>query len=125
MTIEELKKEYQSVRAPSTAMTEAVGRFEFHHTQGRRGGIPLPAWSLVALIVFGIVMVPKMMEQASEAAQLGTELSLTELTMPVGPAMPSMTSVSTPSGAAFVVPQNQTSFSPALLPTLSLKMETI
>ncbi|MCZ6641783.1 MAG: hypothetical protein O7F71_09435 [Gammaproteobacteria bacterium] len=106
-------------------MTEAVGRFEFHHTQGRRGVIPLPAWSLVALIVFGIVMVPKMMEQASEAAQLGTELSLTELTMPVGPAMPSMTSVSTPSGAAFVVPQNQTSFSPALLPTLSLKMETI
>ncbi len=104
MSIEELKKEYRSVRAPQAAMPEAVGRFEIRHTRGSPGGISLTAWSLVAMFVLGVVMVPKLMEQSQQAVSI-TELSLTELTMPVGPAMPSMTGLSTPSGVEFSIPQ--------------------
>ncbi len=103
MSIEELKKEYRSVRAPRTAMPEAVGRFEIRHTQGSPR-ISLTAWSLAAMIVLGVVMLPKLMEQSPQAVPI-TELSLTELTMPVGPAMPSMTGLSTPSAVEFFIPQ--------------------
>ncbi len=103
MSIEELKKEYRSVRAPRTAMPEAVGRFEIRDTRGSPR-ISLTAWSLAAMIVLGVVMLPKLMEQSPQAVPV-TELSLTELTMPVGPAMPSMTGLSTPSAVEFFIPQ--------------------
>jgi len=103
MSIEELKKEYRSVRAPRTAMPEAVGRFEIRHTRGSPR-ISLTVWSLAAMIVLGVVMLPKLMEQSPQAVPI-TELSLTELTMPVGPAMPSMTGLSTPSAVEFFIPQ--------------------
>ena len=121
MNIEELKKEYRSVRAPVTAMKKAVGRFEVRYTSGT----PLLAWSLVAVLVLGFVIVPKLMEKTPGAAP-STTLSLTGLITPVGPAMPSMTNLTTPTGVEFVVPQlSQISLSPTLLPTLSPNMETI
>ncbi len=104
MSIDELKKEYRSVHAPRTAMPEAVGRFEIRHTRGNPSGISLPAWSLAVMIVLGVVIVPKLMEQSPQAVPIA-ELSLTALTMPVGPAMPSLTGLSTPSGVEFSIPQ--------------------
>ena len=112
MNLDELKEEYRSVRAPRTERTQALARFEDRHTRGNPFWFPLTAWSLIAMVVLGVVLVPELAEQTPDGAPV-TELSLRGVAMLTGPAMPSMTSLSAPSNAELIIPQlSQISLSP-------------